>query len=418
MVDTIWKGMYPWVMNQLPLFARLNWSVTDLTRYLRLKFETDEQLQDIWVQGEVSNLSRPSSGHIYFTLKDSGAALKCVIWRTNAARLKVNLRDGAAIQVHGYISIYEPGGQYQLYGDLIQMSGEGQLFQEFLRLKAVLEEEGLFAPERKRPIAARPKKIGIVTSPSGAALQDMLNTLRRRYPLAEVYFAPTAVQGEEAPSAIIHALALLNTTVHPDVILIARGGGSLEDLWAFNDEGVVRAVAASQAPVISGVGHETDFTLTDFAADLRAPTPTAAAELASPSLDEVKSDLLGLRSSLDQITLDRLSDERWRINQLTQQLEINNPQNRILAGRQRLDELTHNSVLAITHTLQLERARFNGIAKRLYGVNPLAVLDRGYALVTRVSDGVLVDSKNLVKPGENVDIHVKDGHIGAQIQTS
>ena len=277
--------------------ASPRWTVTDLTRYLRQLLEADSSLQGVWVQGEISNLSRPSSGHIYFTLKDSGASLRCVMWRNEAARLRFAPQDGMAIEAHGSISIYEAGGQYQLYADILRPLGEGALYQEFLRLKALLEAEGLFDPARKRSIPEFPRRIGIVTSPTGAALRDMLNTLRRRLPLAEVILAPTPVQGDEAPPGIVAALRSLNRVAAPDVILLARGGGSIEDLWAFNDERVVRAVTESAAPVITGVGHETDFTLADFAADLRAPTPTAAAELATPvTVLDLKAKLGGDRA--------------------------------------------------------------------------------------------------------------------------
>ena len=254
----------------LPQFPA-SWTVTDLNRYLRQLLESDEHLQDIWVTGEVSNFSRPASGHIYFTLKDSSASLRCVMWRNTAQRQSFLPRDGEAIDVHGAISVYEAGGQYQLYADVFRQAGEGALYQEFLRLKAMLEAEGLFAPERKRPIPTRPNRIGIVTSATGAALQDMLNTLRRRYPLVEVVLAPTPVQGDEAPPKIVAALHDLARLANPDVILLARGGGSIEDLWAFNDEAVARAIAASPVPVITGVGHETDFTIADFVSDLRGP---------------------------------------------------------------------------------------------------------------------------------------------------
>ena len=261
-------------MNQLPLFQPPSLSVSDITRYLRSLMDEDPVLQNVWVQGEVSNFSRPSSGHLYFTLKDSSAALRCVVWRSTALRLRFALQNGLAVEAHGAISIYERDGQYQLYVDAIRPAGEGLLFQEFMRLKTRLEAEGLFDPDRKRPIPDRPRRIGIVTSPTGAALQDMLNTLRLRYPLVEVLVSPCAVQGEEAPAEIVRALQRLEA-MGADVILVARGGGSLEDLWAFNDERVVRAIVDSPVPVITGIGHETDFTLADFASDL-APPPLPA----------------------------------------------------------------------------------------------------------------------------------------------
>ena len=283
-------------MTQIPLFQIPTWSVTELTRYLRDLLESDENLQDLWVEGEVSNLSQPSSGHLYFTIKDSSSALRCVMWRNAVTRQAFLPRDGDAIEVHGNISLYEASGYYQLYADLIRPAGEGALYQEFLRLKAQLESEGLFDPLRKKPIPAWPRIIGIVTSPTGAALRDMLRTIKRRYPPVEIILAPTAVQGEEAPAGILTAIDSLNRVVKPDVILLARGGGSIEDLRAFNDESIARAIVDSQAPVITGVGHETDFTIADFAADLRAATPTAAAELATPDQADLRQALSACRS--------------------------------------------------------------------------------------------------------------------------
>ena len=283
---------------QPSLFASVQWTVSALTKYIRDLLEGDGSLQDVWVQGEISNLSRPASGHLYFTLKDAGASLRCVMWRTDAARLKLPLQDGMAIETHGRIGVYEVGGQYQLYADQIRPVGEGVLYQEFLRLKAMLEAEGLFDGERKREIPAFPKRIGIVTSSTGAALRDMLTAVRRRLPLVEVILAPSPVQGEDAPPKLVEAIESLNQLkLKPDVILLARGGGSIEDLWAFNDERVVRAVASSEVPIICGVGHETDFTLCDFAADLRAPTPTAAAELAT------QTTMIDLQENLETFDL-------------------------------------------------------------------------------------------------------------------
>ncbi len=261
-------------MEQFSLFQPKNvLKVSQLTTYLRQLLEDDPILQDVWVEGEISNYAQPSSGHLYFTLKDGDAAIRCVMWRNAAQRMNFAPREGMAVQAHGSMGIYETSGQVQLYVDTMTPAGEGALFQEFLRLKAKLDAEGLFEDELKRQPPWLPKVIGIVTSPTGAALQDMLNTITRRYPVAEVVLSPTPVQGIDAPAGIVAALERLNRDVTPDVILIGRGGGSIEDLWAFNDEAVARAVAASEAPIISGVGHETDFTLTDFAADRRAPTP-------------------------------------------------------------------------------------------------------------------------------------------------
>jgi exodeoxyribonuclease VII large subunit len=401
-------------MSQLSfLNSTPQWSVSELTRYLRDLLESDHNLQDLWVQGEVSNLSQPRSGHLYFTLKDSSSALRCVMWRATFSRQAFVPRDGDAIEVHGSINVYEAGGQYQLYADLIRPLGEGALYQEFMRLKARLEAEGLFDEERKRPIPRWPRKIGIVTSATGAALRDMLHTLRRRYPLPEIILAPTAVQGSEAPPGIVAALEKLNRIVQPDVILVARGGGSIEDLWAFNDERVARAIAASQAPVISGVGHETDFTITDFVSDLRAPTPTAAAELATPNREDLLVTLNELLVRMGHAIQSTFDARRWELNRIENRLALRSPQTRIRSDRQRLDELSYRVSLALSHRLQLQQAQLNGISQRLSSLNPETILQRGYAMVT-LPDGQIVKSVHQVQPGDELDIRVSDGQIAAQ----
>ncbi len=390
-------------------------SVSQLTSYLRQLLESDEILQDVWVQGEISNYARPSSGHLYFTLKDSEAAIRCVMWRNAAMRLNFAPQEGMAVEAHGSMSIYEVSGQVQLYIDMLRPAGEGALYQEFLLLKAKLEAEGLFDAERKRPIPGRPRLIGIVTSPTGAALQDMLNTIRRRYPLVEVVIAPTAVQGVDAPPAIIAALERINDEIHPDVILIGRGGGSIEDLWAFNDEGVVRAVASSSAPVISGVGHETDFTLTDFAADLRAPTPTAAAEVATPDRLELLATVSEIANQHAMLFRERLSNLRWEQSQLTNRVARLSPAHKIDIYRQRMDEVTLRLDRAIQYAMERKSLQLDNLSQSLRGLNPQAVLNRGYAIVTRVVDDVVVKSAEQVQVEDRVHIRVSKGEMEARI---
>lgn len=405
-------------MSQIPLFETApHWTVTELTRYLRQVLEADSALQDVWVQGEISNFSRPSSGHLYFTLKDSGSSLRCVVWKTDASRLRMSLQDGVAVEAHGAISVYEVGGQYQLYVNLIKPVGEGALYQEFLRLKALLEAEGLFDPSHKRPIPEMPRRIGIITSPTGAALRDMLNTLRRRLPLAEVVLAPSPVQGDEAPARLVVALNNLNDAAKPDVILIARGGGSMEDLWAFNDERVVRTVAKSRTPVISGVGHETDFTLTDFAADLRAPTPTAAAELATPiTIDDLKYTIRQAEDRLIETVQSILERLRHNLGSIDLHLRQFSPVRRLQTDRQRLDDTNHRMETAIRHRLELSLLQVRAMDQRLTALSPLEVLKRGYAVVNRSKDGKLVHSVNLVKRGDGLRIRVTDGTINANVK--
>jgi len=401
-------------MEQLPLFQPPSWTVTDITYYLRNLLESDSNLQDLWVEGEVSNISRPSSGHMYFTLKDTGATLRCIMWRNAVARQAFLPREGDSLEAHGNLSVYEVSGYYQLYVDSFRLAGEGALYQEFLRLKARLEAEGLFDETRKRAIPRWPERIGIITSPTGAALRDMLDTLRRRYPVVEVVLAPTSVQGGDAPLGILTALEALNEIAQPDVILLARGGGAMEDLWAFNDEGVARAIVASRAPVITGVGHETDFTIADFAADLRAPTPTAAAELATPDQIELKSSLSEAVERISRAISTQLASSHWELDAQTNRLRLLSPLARIRSDRQYLDDLTRRAGVALAHWLELQRSGLAGIEQRLSALNPQSVLSRGYAIVS-APDGRMIHLVTQVVAGDDLDVHVSDGTFGVRV---
>ncbi|MBL6981551.1 MAG: exodeoxyribonuclease VII large subunit [Anaerolineales bacterium] len=400
-------------MVQPSLFPPSAWTVTEVNRYLRDLLESDHNLGDLWVQGEISNLSRPRSGHIYFTVKDDQATLRCVMWRNTAQRLAFLPKDGDSVEVHGSVSVYEAGGQYQLYADAIKPLGEGALFQEFTRLKAKLEAEGLFDEDRKRPLPRWPKRIGIVTSPTGAALRDMNNTLRRRYPLVEVIIAPTSVQGRDAPAGIVAGLHDLNRATAPDVILLARGGGSIEDLWAFNDEGVARAIVDSVSPVITGVGHETDFTIADFVADLRAPTPTAAAELATPNRADLLIDLNETSRRFAQIVRSEIDEQRWQLNELAGRLKRLSPEARIHNYHQRLDELSYRLLNSLSHYFDMQRVHLNATEQRLTDLNPQSVLSRGYAVVTE-SNGRNVRSVEQVSAGDSLHVQVSDGEFNVE----
>ena len=400
---------------QPSLFASHEWTVSSLTRYIRDMLESDISLQDLWVQGEISNLSRPASGHVYFTLKDAGASLRSVMWRSGALRLNIGLQDGMAVVVHGKVGVYEVSGQYQLYADTIRPAGEGALYQEFLRLKALLEREGLFDVERKRPIPEFCTRIGIVTSATGAALRDILDTLGRRLPMLEVILAASPVQGEEAPLGLVQAITALNhLKQRPDVILLARGGGSIEDLWAFNDERVVRAVAASEIPIICGVGHETDFTLADFAADLRAPTPTAAAELATQiTALALQDDLRARELQLSDLMRSVLAERRDAMSLASTNLRFHSPARRIASDRQRLDELARRADSAASHFLALANSGLNGLHQRLEALNPTQVLARGYAVVRRRKDGVVV--RKIKQARDGLVVRVSDGEFEAEV---
>jgi exodeoxyribonuclease VII large subunit len=402
-------------MNQLPLFTPPTLSVSDLTSYLRNLLLDDELLQDVRVFGEVSNLSQPASGHLYFTLKDASAALRCVMWRSTVQKQKWLPKDGVAIEAHGSIDIYEAGGQYQLYVDRIQPAGEGALYQEFLRLKSRLEAEGLFDAERKKPLPQLSRRIGVVTSPSGAAFQDILNTLQRRYPLVEVILAPTLVQGMEAPTGIVAAINSLVRVASPDVIIIARGGGSIEDLWAFNDERVARTIADCPIPVVTGVGHETDFTIADFCADLRAPTPTAAAEVVTPNKADLLTNLVDLTMRSTQGLQLMIKSRGYELSHINDQLLRLSPLSRLRGDLQHVDELLHRLELGWTHQIQFSRTHIRGLNDRLGAANPTSILNRGYAIVQRL-DGEVVRTIQQTRPGEEIDITVSNGQILARTE--
>ena len=402
-------------MSQLSFFGLQSrvWSVADLTRYVRQLLEGDYRLQDVWVAGEVSNLSRPASGHLYFTLKDGEASLRGVMWRTELVRQRFAPREGDAVEVHGRISVYEAGGQYQLYADSIRLAGEGAAYQEFLRLKARLEAEGLFDPARKRPLPAWPGRIGVVTSPTGAALRDVVHILRRRFPLAEVVLAPTPVQGGEAPAGIVAALQALDRHSRPDVILLVRGGGSIEDLAAFNAESVARAVAASSAPVVSGVGHETDFTIVDFVADVRAPTPSAAAEVVTPDREDLRMAVRQAALSIARTLHRRLTQARAELSSRHKALRLASPRVQVANARQRVDDLARRSLAALRGGLALRRAAVRGLIQTLRAVGPEAVLARGFAVVQQVSSGEIVRSMRQVHGGDRLSVRVHDGSFPA-----
>jgi exodeoxyribonuclease VII large subunit len=394
-------------------------SVSVLARYLKEVLETNDILQNVWVQGEISGCRTFASGHCYFTLKDAEAQLPCVFFKH--ARLRSSapqLRDGMAIAANGSISLYERDGKLQLYVESVELVGEGALFLRFEQLKARLSAEGLFEAERKRPIPEQPSVIGLVTSPDAAALRDMLRVLRSRYPLVQVILSPTLVQGAEAPAAIAAAIDRLNEHAEADVIIVARGGGSIEELWAFNEEVVARAIARSRIPVISGVGHETDFTIADFVADYRASTPTAAATKAVPDIADLQTDLYEKQQVLTAIMDDKLERLKERLERAAYDLQRASPKNVLNQRRQQLDDLTEMLQTRIEHLLSLRIERLRGQAMRLHSLSPLLTIARGYAVVRRDADQSLITSPRQVQPGEQLTIQVKDGYISVEVRQS
>jgi len=390
------------------------WSVSELSVYLRELFEIDFRLQDIDVSGEISNFTRARSGHVYFTLKDEQAQLRCVIWRSSAERLQIWPEDGDAVIAHGRISVYEAGGVYQLYADSLTPAGRGELAQSFERLKNQLAAEGLFDEVHKKPIPRYPNKLGIVTSADAAALRDIINVLKRRWPAVAVLVAPTLVQGADAPAQIVAALRWLDGRNDIDTIIIARGGGSIEDLWAFNDESVAKTVFAGQIPIISGVGHETDFTIVDFVADLRAPTPSAAAELAVPDQFEVSGQFDHYKSAITGLAETYIGDRRMLLAGLFRTLKQLSPGKTIDTNRQKIDWLSLRLDAIMQSGLEARRTRLTVAMTALEAVGPRATLARGYAIVHK-KDGQIVRSKEDVASGDSLDITVSDGTFNARV---
>ena len=393
-----------------------SWTVAELTARIRALLEGDESLQDVAVSGEISNMTRARSGHWYFTLKDANASLRCVMWRSAAGRQRFVPQEGDAVQALGHIGLYEPRGEYQLYAVQLRPQGVGELYAQFEQLKRALEAEGLFDEARKRPLPAFPRVIGVVTSPQAAAFQDVCNVLRRRFPLAQVWLSPAAVQGMDAPAELRAALARLNARAEVDVILLIRGGGSIEDLWAFNDEALARAIAASRLPVVSGVGHETDFSIADFVADLRAPTPSAAAELATPDLGEVQQQLTGAQARLEALQRARLALLADRLGASRRSLMHLSPLRELATLRQRLDdqELRLQRAWQTAHSVLAARLAEGTAA--LGAADPQAILQRGYALLTKVQDGARVTSVTEAGVGDALLAQLRDGELPLRVE--
>ena len=391
------------------------YTVSQVTDYIKNLFEMDPELQDLWVEGEISNRVQSAAGHAYFTLKDASAELRCAIWRSQIAGLEHMPANGEAVLAHGRASVYEARGYYQLYVDQVRPLGTGLLFLRFQALKYKLQQEGLFDEGRKRPLPAFPRCLGVVTSPRGAAIRDVLNVLGRRFPLAHVIVAPSLVQGEEAPPQIVAAIEALNAYANVDAIIVARGGGSLEELWAFNDERVARAIFASRAPVVSGVGHETDFTIADLVADVRAPTPSAAAEMAVPDQEALHAQIVQHCGTLRQLAGQRVAMKRADLARTLALLRQLSPRAQLDRSRQNVDELHQRSIKAHAHRLDLLRGKLVGVQLRLQTLNPESTLKRGYALVSRHDTGELVTRTVQVASGAPIDVQVSDGHFAGKV---
>lgn len=435
-------------------------SVKDLNRYIRMKMEGDSRLSDVWIRGEISNFTHHSSGHMYFTLKDEGSRIRAIMFATHNQRLPFIPKEGSRVIARGNVSVYERDGQYQFYAVQMQPDGIGSLYLAYEQLKSKLEEEGLFAADRKRPLPRYPKTIGVITSPTGAAVRDIMITIRRRYPQANAILYPVLVQGKGAAPSIVKAIRTMNDMAEADVLIVGRGGGSLEELWAFNEEIVARAIYQSHIPIVSAVGHETDFTIADFVADLRAATPTAAAELAVPSSAELRGQLAQRQRQLNQGLQQRLQRSRERLISLQRSPVLVHPRRYMLQHAERLDMLSQRLQGHLKSRLSLVRQhqkslhqgliRYNPrtqaefAAKRkeqanrqlmnamqsimkskmsqlqtemrhLDALSPLKIMSRGYSLVYDEKEQKLVKSIEDVQLGDLVNVRVNDGQLQCQV---
>lgn len=435
-------------------------SVKELNRYIRMKLESDNMLSEVWIRGEISNFTHHSSGHMYFTLKDADSRIKSIMFASHNQRLAFIPKEGTRVIARGNISVYERDGQYQFYASHMQPDGIGSLYLAYEQLKGKLEAEGLFAVERKRPLPRFPKVIGVVTSPTGAAVRDILTTLQRRYPQAAVVLYPVLVQGKGAAPSIVKAIRTMNEMGEANVLIVGRGGGSLEELWAFNEEQVARAIYESEIPVISAVGHETDFTIADFVSDLRAATPTAAAELAVPHMAELKAQLRQTEQVLQRGLQHRLSQARERLRRLQKSPALLQPQRSLIQHAERLDYLTSRLQGRMMSRKELMRASYERMHQRLLryhpeesllyakkrhieagrllraammgmmkekaslltsgirqldALSPLKVMGRGYSLIYDEHEKTLIKSLDDVEPGDMLKVKVVDGELDCQV---
>lgn len=391
-------------------------SVTQLNEYVRMLLDGNAVLSDIWIKGEISNFTNHRTGHMYFSVKDAGASVRVVMFKAHAARLKFEPRDGMKVLLHGRVSAYVPGGQYQFYADLMEADGLGSLYLAFEQCKARLQAEGLFDPARKKQIPRLPGRVGIITSPTGAAIRDIINVTGRRYPQGELLIFPSLVQGEQAAAYLAGGIRYFNRAQNVDVIIIGRGGGSIEDLWAFNDERLAREIAASAIPVISAVGHETDFTICDFVADLRAPTPSAAAELVFPDRLALKAELDARLARIGALTLSGVQARKRQLQTLSASRALRSPATVLAEKQMRVDELWMRLQSAGQQMTERKKQTLGAAVGKLEALSPLAVLQRGYAVATD-RDGGVATSASAFEVGQSMTVRFADGAVNATVQS-
>ncbi|MCM3724534.1 exodeoxyribonuclease VII large subunit [Neobacillus cucumis] len=436
-------------------------SVNALTKYIKRKFDADPHLREVHVRGEISNFKQHSSGHMYFTLKDEKARILAVMFAGQSRFMKFSPENGMKVIVKGEVSVYEPSGQYQIYIREMQPDGIGELFLAYEQLKKRLEAEGLFAPETKKNIPLYPRTVGVITSPTGAAIRDVITTIKRRYPIANILVFPALVQGENAAPSIVKAIEKANSMEEIDVLIVGRGGGSIEELWAFNEEMTARAIYSSKIPIISAVGHETDFTIADFVADMRAPTPTGAAELAVPHIEELMDRILQRQTRLIRVMSGRFNFEKERLNRvqksyafryphrlyeqkleqvdrlteqlvrgtsrltgvkndqyeiLTKRLQRRHPNEGLQEAKRRFDRTQKDLTRAVTQIYVKKQTEFDRMVSTLQALSPLKIMERGYSLAY-TKDNRLVKSVNQVKANEQVQIQLTDGSLFCKVET-
>jgi exodeoxyribonuclease VII large subunit len=390
-------------------------SVEEITLLIKKKLTSDSTLRDIWISGEISNFVHHSSGHLYFTLKDERSQLPCAMFRWANEKLKFEPEDGMKVLAKGNIDVYGPQGRYNFVVSEVHPKGAGELYLKFMQLKEKLQKEGLFDVARKKPIPRFPNKIGVVTSPTGAVLRDIINVTKRRYPLAGILVVPTQVQGDLAKDDIVASIELLNNHSDVDVIIVGRGGGSMEDLWPFNEERVARAIINSKIPVISAVGHETDFSIADFVADLRAPTPSAAAELVVPDMHEI---MKGIRTKNDALLMDIkgiITISEKNLQTLKGALKPRILFERIITHQQTADSFTTKMNLNMRHQLALYQGRFDVLAEMLDAVSPLSTLKRGYSISLKLPGEEVVDTVKKVRVKDDLKIVISDGELECKV---
>lgn len=391
-------------------------SVSQLNRYIKMNFDADENLANIFISGEISNFTNHyRTGHLYFTLKDDSAAVRAVMFNSSAKRLKFMPEDGMKVIARGRVSVYEASGQYQLYVDDMQPDGVGALNLAYEQLKEKLQKEGLFSEHHKKPLPPYPEKVGVITSPTGAAVRDIINVLGRRFPYAEIVFCPVLVQGEGAHLQLTDAVNLFNSERAADVIIIGRGGGSIEDLWEFNDEGLARAVYNSDIPVISAVGHETDFTICDFVADMRAPTPSAAAELAVPDANELQYALSALKNRMFLNVSSGIADRRSRLEYLMSKGALKSPDEMLSNRSQRLDTAFSKMLSSYENRIGGKKVEFISAATALSKLDPMSVLMRGFAFVSDKNGKNVYSSQALAK-GDKINVRFHDGSAVCEVK--